>query len=189
MDFPPRVYDLSLHTVGLIVGLLLLFAHLTALVCPEQTKRWLREFPRSRFPAFCLLAIDAIWVFWLVTTMDLREFYQFRTWLQIGDPIFFILMFFFVEEFLAVRALGILALLAADPILSSAFLRPETARLLVVILAYIWLTLGLFWVGMPYLLRDQISWITKSANRFRAAAMAGLLYGATILACAVTVYR
>jgi hypothetical protein len=189
MDFPPRVYDLSLHTVGLILGLLLLVVHLAALLRPEQTKRWLREFPRSRFPGFCLLAVDAVWVYWLVTDMDLREFYQFRTWLQIGDPIFFILMFFFVEEFLAVRALGILALLAADPVLSSAFLRPEAARLLVVILAYIWLTLGLFWVGMPYLLRDQILWITKSASRFRVAALAGLLYGAIILLCALTVYK
>ena len=81
-----------------------------------------------------------------------------------------------------------MALLAAEPILSAAFLRPEMARLLVVILAYVWLTLGLFWVGMPYLLRDQITWLTESANRFKAAAMAGLLYSLGILVCAVTVF-
>ena len=120
--------------------------------------------------------------------MDLREFYYFRTGLQIVVPIFFASTFLFVDEFLSVRALGIMALLAAEPLLSSAFLRPEITRLFVVVLAYVWLTLGLFWVGMPYLLRDQIAWITKSASRFRAATIAGLLYGVTILACAVMVY-
>jgi hypothetical protein len=189
MDYPPRVYDLSLHTIGLIVGLLMLVTHSTALVRPEETKQWLKRFPRSRLAGYTLLVIDAIWFFWLVTNMDLGEFSQFRTWLQIGVPIVFILTIFFVDEFLSVRALGIMALLAAEPILSSAFLRSETAKLLVVILAYVWLTLGLFWVGMPYLLRDQIDWITKSAVRFRAAAVSGIVYGVTLLACAVTVYQ
>ena len=188
MDYPPRVYDLSLRTVGLIIGLLLLITHLTALVRPDETRQWLRKFPRSKLLGNYLLAGDAIWTFWLVTNMDLGEFSQFRTWLQAGVPIVFILTIFFVDEFLSVRALGIMALLAAEPILSAAFLRPEMARLLVVILAYVWLTLGLFWVGMPYLLRDQITWLTESANRFKAAAMAGLLYSLGILVCAVTVY-
>src|SRR5215471_9072462 len=188
MDYPPRVYDLSLHTVGLIVGLLFVIIHLTALVRPEETMQWLKKLPRSRFLGNCFLAVDAIWTFWLVTNMDLGEFSQFRTWLQVGVPIVFILTILFVDEFLAVRALGIMALLAAEPVLSAAFLRPETARLLVVILAYAWLTLGLFWVGMPYLLRDQITWLTESANRFKAAAVAGVLYSLGILLCAVTVY-
>jgi hypothetical protein len=188
MDYLPRVYDLSLRTVGLIIGLLLLITHLAALVRPDETRQWLRKFPRSKLLGNCLLAVDAIWTFWLVTNMDLGEFSQFRTWLQAGVPIVFILTIFFVDEFLSVRALGIMALLAAEPILSAAFLRPEMARLLVVILAYVWLTLGLFWVGMPYLLRDQITWLTESANRFKAAAMAGLLYSLGILVCAVTVF-
>jgi hypothetical protein len=188
MDYPPRVYDFNLHTIGLIVGLLLLIAHLTALVRPEETKLWLKKMPRSRFLGNCLLAVDAVWTFWLVTNMDLGEFAQFRTWLQIGVPIVFILTIFFVDEFLSVRALGIMALLAAEPILSSAFLRPETARLLVVILAYVWLTLGLFWVGMPYLLRDQIMWITKTGSRFKAVAVAGLVYAVMVLVCAVVIY-
>jgi len=146
MDYPPRVYDLSLHTVGLIVGLLLLASHLIALVRPEQTKGWLLKLPRSRPLGIGLLAIDAVWTFWLVSNMDLGEFSQFRTWLQIGVPIVFVLTLFFIDEYLAVRALGIMALLAAEPILSACFLRPETARLLLVILAYVWLTIGLFWV-------------------------------------------
>ena len=56
------------------------------------------------------------------------------------------------------------------------------------ILAYVWLTLGLFWVGMPYLLRDQIHWITKNRARFLALTLAGLVYGLVVLVCAVAAY-
>jgi hypothetical protein len=187
MDYPPRIYDFSLHTVGLIVGFLLLATHVIALVRPEQTKGWLVKLPRSKPLGIGLLAVDSLWSFWLVSSMDLGEFSQYRSWLQIGVPIAFVLTLIFVDEFLAVRALGILALLAAEPVLSAAFLRPEAVRLLLVLLAYIWLTLGLFWVGMPYLLRDQINWITKTASRFRAVTLAGLVYGLVVVAVSVVV--
>ena len=108
--------------------------------------------------------------------------------MQFGVPIAFVLTLMFVEEFLAVRALGMFTLLAAEPMLSAAFLRPETSRLLLVIFAYVWLTLGLFWVGMPYVLRDQIHWITKNRARFRALTLAGLVYGLVVLVCAVAVF-
>ena len=188
MEYPPRVYDISLHTIGLIVGLLLLAIHLIALVRPDQAKDWLVRLPRSKSLGIAFLALDSIWAFWLVSNMDLGEFSQYRTWLQIGVPIGFVLTMIFGDEFLAVRALGMLALLAAEPVLSAAFLRPEIARLLLVILAYVWLTLGLFWVGMPYVLRDQIDWITQTSRRFRALTIAGLAYGLVVLICAVAVY-
>jgi hypothetical protein len=99
-----------------------------------------------------------------------------------------VLTVFFVEEFLSARALGILAMLIAEPILSAAFLRSEQSRLLLVLLAYIWLTVGMFWVGKPYLMRDQISWITKSLFRWRALSGLGVLWGALIFSLALFAY-
>ena len=103
-------------------------------------------------------------------------------------PVLFILTVLFVEEFLAARAIGILAMLVAEPILSAAFLRSESSRLLLVVLAYIWLTLGMFWVGKPYLLRDQINWITKSVLWWRALSGLGVLWGALIFSLALFAY-
>jgi hypothetical protein len=54
-----------------------------------------------------------------------------------------------------------------------------------VLLAYIWLTLGMFWVGKPYLLRDQITWVTKSVLRWRVATALGAVWGALILGFAL----
>jgi hypothetical protein len=103
-------------------------------------------------------------------------------------PVGFLLVLRFVDEFLAVRALGILFLLAAEPLLDAAFFRTESTKLLVTVFAYLLIVIGLFWVTMPYLLRDQINWSARSNGRWRFTHGLVFLYGAAILACAVTRY-
>ena len=56
------------------------------------------------------------------------------------------------------------------------------------VFAYLLIVAGLFWVTMPYLLRDQINWSARSNGRWRVAHGLAFLYGAAILACAVTRY-
>jgi hypothetical protein len=87
-----------------------------------------------------------------------------------------------------VRALGILCLLAAEPLLDAAFLRADSARLVVTVLAYLLIVAGIVWVTMPYLLRDQINWSARSPLRWRCVHGFILAYGAVILALAVSVY-
>jgi hypothetical protein len=188
MDYPPRVYDFTLHVVGLVIGAALICGHLFALLRTAETQKWLVKLPRSKSAGIGLLAIDAVWCFWLVSSVDLEEFEWLRLYLQVAIPILYILTVLFVEEFLAARALGILAMLIAEPILSAAFLRSERSRLLLVVLAYVWLTIGMFWVGKPYLLRDQISWITKSLFRWRALSGIGVVWGALIFSLALFAY-
>ena len=99
--------------------------------------------------------------------MEMGEFSTFRRPLLIALPIGYVLALRFVDELLAVRALGILCLLAAEPLLDAAFFRYETSRLLVTVFAYVLVIAGLFWVMMPYLLRDQLNWSTRSPTRCR----------------------
>ena len=176
------IYDFSLRSVGLVAGLGLIFVHAIALLGSEQTKTWLQQFPRSRPAGIVLCTLAALWAFWLAATMDLGEFSPNRT-LICGVVIAGAIMVpLFADEFLAVRALGILALLAAEPLLGAAFLRPEQTRLFLVVLAYGWAIAGLIFVGAPYTLRDAIKWITSSPVRFRALAWSGILYGLLLVA-------
>src|SRR5260370_21502459 len=96
-------------------------------------------------------AVDAVWCVWLIARMDLEEFAWLKPYVQLAIAVLFFLTVIFVDELLAARALGIFAMLMAEPMISAAFLRPELWRLLIVVLAYVWLTLGMFWVGKPYL--------------------------------------
>ncbi|MBA3650469.1 MAG: cell division protein CrgA [Chthoniobacterales bacterium] len=180
------IYSISLHTTGLIAGLVLALLSLGALLLPARN--FLPHFPRSRVAGAILLTIDLIWSIWLLATMEMGEFSSFRRPLLVILPVGFFLVLRFVDEFLAVRALGILCLLAAEPLLDAAFLRPETSRLLLTVLAYLMILAGLLWVTMPYLLRDQIQWGTKSDSRWRLLSGFGFIFGAFILVCAFMFY-
>src|SRR4029077_20820216 len=142
-----------------------------------NTKNLARRLPRSRVAGIVLLTIDAVWSLWLLATMEMGEFQSFRRPLLIALPIGFFLVLRFVDEFLAVRALGILCLLAAEPLLDAAFFRYEASRLVVTVLAYLLVVAGLIWVTMPYLLRDQIDWSSRSNTRWQSVHGAALLYG------------
>ena len=173
---------------GLLVGLGLILSHAIGLVRRESVRAWLLAFPRSRAAGIALLLASALWTFVLVLEMDLGEFTAYRNLFLIVIPVAAFLSIRYVEEFLAVRATGMLLLLAAEPVLEAAFLRPEQSRLLLVVLSYAWAIVGLFWVGMPYLMRDQINWLLKASGRWNVAMYIGLAYGAAILGCALLLY-
>src|SRR5262249_62249604 len=94
----------------------------------------------------------------------------------------------FVADFLPVGVLGIFCLLAAEPLRDAAFLRYETSRLLVTVFAYFLIVAGLFWVAIPYILRDQINWIARSVFRWRCLHALMLVYGGVILELTFTQY-
>ncbi|MBE2203631.1 MAG: hypothetical protein IAE94_04785 [Chthoniobacterales bacterium] len=182
------IYQLNLQTTGLATGLLLLLSHVFALVRPDQTIQWAKAFPRSRGAAGVLLPIVAVWSFLLVRSIDLGEFSPLRNMILVAIVVGTVLSWIYVPEFLAVRTLGMLLLLAAEPLLESAVLRHEPSRLLLVVIAYVWVIAGLFFVGMPYLLRDGIQWVTASRTRLKIGALAGVVYGLALVGCALAVW-
>jgi multisubunit Na+/H+ antiporter MnhG subunit len=181
------IYHLSLHTVGMIAGAFLTLVGLIGLIKPDFANV-VRRFPRSRIAGIVLLTICLAWTFWLLATIQMGEFSGFRRPLLIALPIGYVLVLRFVDEFLAVRALGILCLLAAEPLLGAAFLRYETSRLVVTVFAYLLIVAGLFWVAIPYVLRDQINWIARSVFRWRCLHALILVYGGVILRLTFTQY-
>ena len=181
------IYHLSLHTSGITAGAFLVLVGLLGLLKPDLASV-VQRFPRSRVAGVLVLTICLVWTFWLLATIQMGEFSAFRRPLLIALPIGYGLALRFVDEFLAVRALGILCLLAAEPLLDAAFLRYETSRLLITGFAYVLIVAGMFWVAIPYVLRDQINWSAKSVFRWRCLHAVAFIYGSVILAFAFTQY-
>ena len=190
---------LSLFSVGLILGLALIAVHVFMLARPQLAQGFLKSFPRNAALGQVLLGLGLAW-FWLLVApasmgtlgalaMDLGEFNNAKPLLRILIPITMILVVISVRDFLAVRALGVLGLLAAAPLLESAFLKDPVTRLLVPIYAYGLLTASLFWVGMPYLFRDAVNWVTAESKRWNAMVLAGLAYGLALVICALAFWR
>jgi hypothetical protein len=177
-------YKLNLQTAGIIVGVLLLLTHVWALLKGETAKDFLRKLPRSQSVGSVLLTIAALWAWMLTFTVDLGEFSGVKTLATFGIPVAYVGLLLYANDYLGARSLGILALLVASPLLDAAFQQPVQSRLFLVALVYVWVLLGLFWVGMPYTLRDQVNWVLKSEGLFKAAVYAGIVYGILLLVCA-----
>lgn len=179
---------LSMKVMGLLLGLGLVLKHLFGLIQAQKLQAIAKDFPRNRAWGAVLLILGTIWTLFLVAHMDMADFFTYRRVLLMGLPVACLLVIIYVPEFLAVRALGSLMLLAASPVLHSAFLQPQTSRLLLPILAYAWIIVGMFFVGMPFLMRDWINWVTAQQARWKAAMYAGIAYGAAMFIAAAVLY-
>lgn len=190
---------LSLFTTGLVLAFWLIGLHVLMLVKPAKIQVFLKKFPRNDPLGQVLMGLGLAW-FWLLIapenlgklsalSMDLGEFNSAKGLLQIAVPISLILVCRSIRDFLAVRALGLLGLMAAAPLLGAAFLKDPQSRLLVPIFAYGLLTASLFMVGMPYLFRDAVQWVTASQKRWTLLSLAGLAYGVATLGCAFSFWR
>jgi hypothetical protein len=179
---------IPLKGTGIVLGLALLVTHLLAWKMGDATKAFLRGFPRNYMWGVILLTVDFLWGMMCLFNIDMGEFFFLRQYFLMLVPIGFVLVLVYVKEFLAVRALGSLMLLAAGPVLAAAFLQPPVTRLLLPILAYVWIIVGMFFVGMPFLLRDWITWLLAKPVRWNVAVWGGAAYGALMLVLAITTY-
>ncbi|RPJ34895.1 MAG: hypothetical protein EHM17_04915 [Verrucomicrobiaceae bacterium] len=197
---PMHPYEhLSLFTVGVILAVWLIASHALMLAKPALVQGFLKKFPRNQILGQLLLGIGLAW-FWLLIApenmglisslaMDLGEFNGAKPMLRILVPVSMFLVATSVRDFLAVRALGVVGLMVASPLLESAFLKDPSSRLLVPIYAYALLTASMFWVGMPYLFRDAVNWATANSKRWTLLSLAGLGYGVATLICAFAFWR
>ncbi|MEO8617108.1 MAG: hypothetical protein ABI600_18365 [Luteolibacter sp.] len=199
MDPRHPYQHLSLFTWGLVLAVWLIGTHAFMLAKPGQAQDFLKKFPRNALLGQILLGIGLAW-FWLLIApsgygklsalaMDLGEFNAAKGLLRLLVPASLILVTISVRDFLAVRALGLVGLMAAAPLLGAAFLKDPQSRLLVPIYTYIMLTASLFCVGMPYLFRDAVTWVTADQKRWAVLSGAGLAYGIATLICAFAYWR
>jgi len=179
---------IPLKAMGILVGLWLVLSHGFALLKPDAVKARLKAFPRNEKAGIALVTIGFAWAYIIWSCMDLGDFFKVERMGQLVIVGMCIGVIVYVKEFLAVRALGFLMILAAAPMLESAFLKEPQSRLLLVVFAYAIAVKGMFWVGMPYLLRDQVAWATAKENRFRIGAVAGAAYGLILIGCALVAW-
>lgn len=191
---------ISLFNAGIALGVWLIGLHLAMLLKPQPIQAFLKRFPRNEKLGQILIGIGLIW-FWLLVAepgdgflnkfaMDLGDqFNAMKPILKLAIPICIVLVAVSVKEFLSVRALGLLGLLIAAPLLEGAFLKDPSSRLLIPTFCYGMIIASLYMVGMPYLMRDAITWATANKNRWNILSFAGLAYGVAVLACAVMFWK
>lgn len=178
----------ELSYIALVSGCLLFGWHALLAARPGLVGAWMTGFPRGVWPGRVLAGAAVAWVAVLLLSSGIKWVESHQYLVFILAPAALLLIVVFVDELLAVRALGGLLLLVAQPILRAAFLHPSDARLVMSAFAYILVVLGIIWVWSPFMFRKMTAgWIFRP-GRAAIAGAGGCLAGLIMIALALTVY-
>lgn len=166
---------MSVFLATLLTGLAYLAVGGVLAADTSAVRSGLKALPRSMFAAYVLFGGAAVWFLSRVAVLSEADFGQFRQYLFIGFAIVALLSFFYVAEFLAVRGLAALILLAAGPLLHAGFGLYGLA-LVYKVFVYLALTIALWLGAQPWRLRDAIEWLQRVPGRARGV-------GAGLAAC------
>ncbi len=178
--------DLSGWALGF--GIFYCLSALLGLSSYDGVVKWVKAFPRSVWPGRALVAVDMIWVAWLLIDMHFGSFEYLEKWIYPACPVAIILICVFVDELLAPRALGGLLLLLPAPILVAARWHPSAWRYVMIVLAYAVSIKGILLVLAPYRFRKWMEWFVKRPSSAKHACYAVLVLGLFLVGLAFTVY-
>ena len=176
---------MSLLLAQLLVGLALIALGGALAADTPLIRAGLRALPRSSAAAYMLFGGAAAWFVFLVFNMSDADLIvpAPKSYYAGAFAILAVLAFFNVAEFLAVRGLAALILLAAGPLLAAGFGHYGFA-LVYKIAVYLALTAALWLAGQPWRLRDAIDWLQRVPGRARRVGAAFAASGLVVLGAA-----
>jgi hypothetical protein len=178
---------MSLTLATLLPGILLLALGAGLLSGRSSVKAALRAFPRSPAATVVLFGIGSIWFLGRVWHLSAADFGNYRVILFVAFALIALLAFKYVPDFLAVRGLAILILLAAAPLLEAGYMIYEPWTIyLYKVLVYLGIALALYLGAAPYRMRDFLEWLFRTAGRPRALGAALAAYGLLLIIAAFT---
>ncbi len=175
---------MSLFLATLITGIFLVALGLALALANAQAGAALKAIPRSSSAAVIFFGGGSIWFLANVWNLSPADFGDFHLPLFVAFGLIAVLAFRLVPDFLAVRGVCLLALLAAMPLLDAAYMRYEhPQRLFLVTFVYISIVLSIWFAVQPWRVRDFIAWLLARPGRGRG--LGGLLAAYGLLLCAL----
>jgi len=147
-----------------------------------------RALPRSNRGAWLFFGTGALWFLWRVSQLGESDliFFQAPLPVVLAFAILTVLAFIYTPDFLAVRGLCVLMLLAAEPLLYAGYMVFQWQVYPYKIAVYVGLGLALYLAAAPYRLRDFFEWLFRQPSRPRLIGGFLLAYGLVTTAAAFT---
>jgi len=180
---------MSLTLATLLPGLFLVTLGVLFLLNSSAVQSTFKALPRSRAGALVFFGGGALWflyVVWNLSAADLVVFSTPQAWVGLFGALAG-LAFFYVPDFLAVRGLSVLTLLAGWPLLLAAYMENDKPqRLFMVSAVFVAVSLAIYLGSAPFRLRDFFQWLFSTRLRPRVMGGGLLVYGLLLAVVAFT---
>jgi len=162
----------------LLPGIVLALLGLALLLARSAALGILRAFPRSKIATVIFFGGATVWFLYNIWHLSAADFGDYKNILLVGFAAIALFAFKSVPDFLAVRGLSILILLAAMPLLMAGYMNYEHP-LIYFQKGFVYLCISLaIWLGaQPYRLRNFLEFIAAKPNRSVMLGAASLGYG------------
>ncbi|HVM59542.1 MAG TPA: hypothetical protein VMV72_01640 [Verrucomicrobiae bacterium] len=171
-----------------ILGAVSIAGRVPGLVAPEKFGEALRKFPRSVLWGRILMGVCAVWAGIVMFNAATDDWAWARPVVVIGVPIAYWLVIQSADQFLAVRGVAALLLLIAKIAVDAADRSELPLRLVVTVLAYLWVCIAIWMASAPHQVRDVIGFVTTNTVRCRLACFLGICVGALLVVLGTCVY-
>lgn len=176
---------MSLFAATLLPALLLLALGALLLWNGPAVGATARALPRSRRAAWLFMGAGVLWFMWRLVHLGAADELLPRPVLILAFGAIGLLSFTQAPDFLAVRGLAVLTLLAANDLLYAAYMEwAHPLRLFMVGAVYAAIVAAIFLGAYPYRLRDFFGWLFARPGRPRLLGSAFAAYGALLAAIA-----
>ncbi len=180
---------MSLFLATLLPGLFLAFLGGILLWNNSLVASTAKALPRSNRAAWLFFGAGAALFLWRCSQLTESDLIFFKTPgpVVMAFGLLAVLAFIYTPDFLAVRGLSVLVLLAAEPLLTAAYMEYQhPQRLLMVTAVYLGLAAALYLAAAPFRLRDFLDWLFRRPARVRFTGAVLLSYGLATAAAAFT---
>ena len=181
--------DLKLSTLSVILGLLVALPSLFGLFKPKEFADAVRKFPRYTPVGYVLMLLGTVWFLYYVSQETVSDFANIKKFFYILFGGVGIGSCFFVKDFLPVRGLAVLFLLAAKLMVDTARWEGTEWRLVIATWAYVLAVAGMWFTISPWRLRDILNWSVATESRTRLTNGARVAFGLFVIVLGLTVFK
>ena len=183
------MFNVKLSTLSIILGLLVALPSLFGLLKPKPFAEAVRKFPRQTPVGYVLMLLGTLWFLYYVSQETVSDFATIKKFFYILFGAVGIGSCLYVQDYLPVRGLAVLFLLAAKLMTDTARWEDTEWRLVIATWAYALAIAGMWFTISPWRLRNILNWSVATESRTRLTSGVRVAFGLFVIVLGLTVFK
>ena len=180
---------MDISTLTLFLAALTVGPAVYGLMNPGSLAEFARGLARNVTAGYILIAVGTVWFIVILEGETLADFEAYKFKMQVFFALLGVGACIYLKDFLAVRGMAVVLLLLAKLTIETARYADTSWRLVLIVMAYIWIVSGMVFTVSPWRFRDAMDWKFSDEDRTRKMCVVRLLMGLLLLGLGLTVFK